>query len=154
VDEMVEKHQFRRAELQRLFARVQPRPSIIRAMTAPVTARPWYEYRAGHVNGARIAAGVKFWQANASAVERASREDGVPAELIVSTIGIETNYGRTMGSFRVLDALATLAFQYPPRAEFFRRELEEYLLLAREAGFEPLAVKGSYAGAIGMPQFL
>jgi membrane-bound lytic murein transglycosylase B len=154
VDEMVSKHQFRRAELQRLFARVQPRPSIIRAMTTPGTARPWHEFRGLYVNRIRIEGGVKFWRLHADAMERASREYGVPEELIVATIGIETHYGRNMGNFKVLEALAMLAFQYPPRAEFFRRELEEYLLLARESGFDPLAVKGSYAGAIGIPQFL
>jgi len=154
IDEMVGKHQFRRAELARLFAKVQPRPSIIRAMTAPATAKPWHEFRGIYVNRIRIEGGVKFWRVHASAVERASREYGVPQELIVATIGIETHYGRNTGSFRVLEALATLAFQYPPRAEFFRRELEEYLLLAREAGLDPMAVRGSYAGAIGIPQFL
>jgi membrane-bound lytic murein transglycosylase B len=154
IDEMVGKHQFRRAELQRLIAKVQPRPSIIRAMTAPATARPWYEFRGTYVNRIRIDGGVKFWRVHAHAVERASREYGVPEELIVATIGIETHYGRNTGGFRVLEALSMLAFQYPPRAEFFRRELEEYLLLAREAGLDPMAVRGSYAGAIGIPQFL
>jgi membrane-bound lytic murein transglycosylase B len=154
IDEMVGKHQFRRAELQRLFAKVQPRPSIIRAMTAPSTARPWHEFRGIYVNRVRIEAGVKFWRVHASAVERASREYGVPEEVIVATIGIETHYGRNTGNFRILEALSMLAFQYPPRAEFFRRELEEYLLLAREAGFDPMTVRGSYAGAIGIPQFL
>jgi len=154
IEEMVDKHQFRRVELQRLFAKVQTRPSIIRAMTAPATARPWHEFRGSHINNARIEGGVKFWRLHAGVLERASREYGVPEEVIVATIGIETHYGRNTGNFRVLDALATLAFQYPRRAEFFRGELEEYLLLAREAGFDPLAVKGSYAGAIGIPQFL
>jgi membrane-bound lytic murein transglycosylase B len=154
IDEMVEKHQFRRAELERLFGKVQPRPSIIRAMTAPATARPWHEFRGNYVNRVRIEAGVKFWRAHASALERASREYGVPEEVIVSTIGIETHYGRNTGGFRVLEALSMLAFQYPPRAAFFRRELEEYLLLSREAGLDPMAVRGSYAGAIGIPQFL
>jgi len=150
----VHKHQFRRVTLQRLFAQAQARPSIIRAMSAPATARPWHEFRANYVNRARIEGGVKFWRQHAGTLERASREYGVPEEVIVATIGIETLYGRNTGTFKVLDALATLAFQYPPRAEFFRRELEEYLLLAREAGLDPLAVRGSYAGAIGIPQFL
>ena len=154
VDEMVERHQFRRADLQRLFAKVQVRPSIIRAMTAPATARPWYEFRGSYVNSLRIEAGARFWRVHAAAIARASREYGVPEEVIVATIGVETNYGRTMGNFRIVDALSTLAFQYPPRADFFRRELEEFLLLARETGLDPGAVKGSYAGAIGIPQFL
>src|SRR4249920_139923 len=104
VDEMVGKHQFRRAELARLFAKVQPRPSIIRAMTAPATARPWHEFRGIYVNSARIEGGVRFWRAHAGAVERASREYGVPEELIVATIGVETHYGKNTGNFRVLEA--------------------------------------------------
>ena len=154
VDEMVLKHQFRRTELRRLFAQAQLRPSIIRAMSAPRTARPWHEFRPLYVNPARIDGGVAFWQRQAPVIARASREFGVPEELIVATIGVETQYGRNVGTFRVLDALSTLAFGYPPRAEFFRGELEEFLLLAREAKLDAAGAKGSYAGAIGIPQFL
>ena len=154
IDEMVQQHHFRRAWLRRLFARVQPRPAVIRAMTAPVTARPWYEFRDLYVNSDRIESGVKFWRRNADSLERAKREYGVPEDVIVATIGIESNYGRNTGTFKVLEALAMLAFGYPPRADFFHGELEAFLLLAREAGLDPLAVKGSYAGAIGIPQFL
>ncbi len=154
IEEMAQKHQFRHAELRRLFARVQPRPAVIRAMTAPRTARPWHEFRLANVTAARIEGGVRYWQQHAAIVARAAREYGVPEEVIVATIGIETHYGRVTGGFRILEALAMLAFQYPPRADFFRRELEEYLLLAREAGFAPLEVRGSYAGAIGIPQFM
>ncbi len=154
VEEMAAKHGHDAAQLTRLMQQVQPRPSIIRAMTAPGTARPWFEYRRRIVDATRIENGVRFWQANAPALERASREFGVPEELIVATIGIETLYGRNTGNFRILDALATLAFDYPPRAELFRKELEEYLLLVREARLDPLELRGSYAGAIGIPQFL
>ena len=154
VEEMVQKHQFRSTNLRRIFAQVQPRPAIIRAMTAPRTARPWHEFRLAYITPSRIDGGVRFWQEHAVTLARASREYGVPEELIVATIGVETLYGRNTGTFRVLDALATLAFQYPPRAEFFRGELEEFLLLTREAGFDPLALKGSFAGAMGIPQFL
>lgn len=154
VDEMVQKHQFRRPELRRLLAQAQPRPSIIRAMSAPRTARPWHEFRPLYVNAARIDGGVAFWQQHAPTIARASRELGVPEELIVATIGVETLYGRNLGTFKVLDALSTLAFGYPPRAEFFRGELEEFLLLARETKLDAVGVKGSYAGAIGIPQFL
>ena len=154
IGEMAQKHQFRRAALQRLFAQVQMRPAVIRAMTTPATARPWFEFRDIYVNHARIEGGVRFWRLHAASIERAAREYGVPAELIVATLGIETNYGRNTGTFKVLEALATLAFQYPPRADHFRHELEEFLLLARESGIDPLAVKGSFAGAIGIPQFL
>lgn len=123
-------------------------------MSAPSTARPWHEFRNRYIDATRIAGGVKFWEENAAALLRASREYGVPEEIIVATIGIETFYGRNTGTVKVIDALATLAFEFPARAELFRGELEEYLLLAREAGFDSLSVRGSYAGAMGIPQFL
>jgi membrane-bound lytic murein transglycosylase B len=154
VREFAARHGHDTRELRKLLQKAQTRHSIIRAMSAPGTARPWYEYRERIVEPRRIENGVRFWQENAIALERASREFGVPEELIVATIGIETLYGRNMGSFRVIDALSTLAFDYPPRAEFFRGELEEYLLLVREAGIDAYGTRGSYAGAIGIPQFL
>lgn len=154
IEHMQAKHGYEPAALRRLLEQAQSRPSIIRAMTAPSTSRPWFEYRRRIIDPVRIENGVRFWAQNSVALERASREFGVPPELIVATIGVETLYGRNMGSLKVLDALVTLAFDYPPRAEYFRNELEEYLLLAREAGFSPGALRGSYAGAIGIPQFL
>jgi membrane-bound lytic murein transglycosylase B len=153
IEEMSAKHGFEPGPLRRLFGTVQPRPSIIRAMSAPGTARPWYEFRRRNVDPGRIEGGVRFWAANAAALERAGRDFGVPPELIVATIGIETLYGRNMGNFRVLDALSTLAFDYPPRADFFKRELEEYLLLVRDFRIDS-GTRGSYAGAIGIPQFI
>ena len=154
IEEMVRKHGFERAALQRVFSQVQWRPEIVRAMSAPATARPWHEFRSRYIDATRIAGGVKFWEENAAALLRAGREYGVPEEIIVATIGIETFYGRNTGTVKVIDALATLAFEFPARAELFRGELEEYLLLAREAGFDSLSVRGSYAGAMGIPQFL
>jgi len=154
IEDMAAKHGYDSNALRKLFQQVQPRPSIIRAMSAPSTARPWFEYRKRIVEPVRIENGVRFWRENASVLEQATREFGVPPELIVATIGVETLYGRNMGNLKVLDALATLAFDYPPRADFFKGELEEYLLLTRESGFHPATLRGSYAGAIGMPQFL
>lgn len=154
IAEMVRKHEFERDALRRVFARVQPRPAIIRAMTAPSTALPWHQFRDRFVDAARISGGVSFWAQHAQALERASRVYGVPPEIIVAIIGIETRYGRTTGSFRVIDALTTLAFDYPRRAEYFTGELEQYLLLAREAGVDVLDMKGSYAGAMGIAQFM
>lgn len=154
IGEMVQKHQFERERLRRMFSQVRARPVIIRAISAPITARPWYEFRDRYVDDARITGGVRFWEQNAAVLARASAEFGVPEEIIVATIGIETLYGRNTGSFTVLEALTTLAFHYPPRAELFRSELEEYLLLGREARIDVLSAKGSYAGAIGIPQFL
>ena len=153
-DEVAARHGLDRAELRKLLQQAQPRPSIIRAMSTPGTARPWFDYRRRVVEPTRIENGVRFWLANAPALERAAREFGVPEELIVATIGIETLYGRGMGTFRLIDSLTTLAFDYPPRAELFRKELEEYVLLVREAGLDAVGTKGSYAGAIGIPQFL
>jgi membrane-bound lytic murein transglycosylase B len=154
IEQMQTRHGYDAAALRKAFQQVQPRPSIIRAMSAPSTSRPWFEYRRRIVDPVRIDNGVRFWRENAAALERASKEFGVPEELIVATIGVETLYGRNMGTLKVLDALSTLAFDYPPRAEFFRGELEEYLLLTRESGVRPGTLRGSYAGAIGMPQFL
>jgi membrane-bound lytic murein transglycosylase B len=152
IEDMGKKHGYEPGPLRRIFSQVQPRPSIIRAMSAPGTARPWYEFRRRNVDG-RVDAGVRFWAQNAAVLERASREFGVNPEIIVATIGIETLYGRNMGTFKVIDALSTLAFDYPPRAEFFKRELEEYLLLVRDSGVDS-GTRGSYAGAIGIPQFI
>jgi membrane-bound lytic murein transglycosylase B len=127
---------------------------ILRAMSAQTTARPWRQYRPLYVNPQRVAGGTKFWATHAAPLARAEREFGVPAELIVATIGVETVYGSYMGTHRVLDALTTLAFDFPRRAEFFRGELEQFLLLARDRIVDPLSAKGSYAGAMGIPQFM
>lgn len=154
IAEMVQKHEFDPAALRRLFARVQPQPSIVRAISAPSTARPWHEFRSRNVDAARIQGGVEYWRRHQATLAEASRQYGVPEEIIVATIGIETLYGRNTGKFRVLDALATLAFNYPPRAELFRSELESFLLLIRDGDFDPGRTRGSYAGAIGIPQFL
>ena len=154
IDEMVQKHGYPPAALRRLFSTVQSRPSVIRAISTPGTARPWYEFRRSAITPVRIEGGVRFWQQNQAVLEKARREFGVPEEILVATIGIETVYGRNTGSVKVLDALTTLAFDYPPRAEFFRTELEQYLLLVRENGIDAANTRGSYAGAIGLPQFM
>ena len=154
IDEMVAKHGFQRAALVTLFAKVQPRERIIQLMTTPAEGKPWYKYRPIFVNEARINGGVDFWRDNSAALARAADQYGVPAEIIVAIIGVETRYGGNMGSFPVLDALATLAFDFPPRAAYFRSELEQFLLLTREEHLDPLAPKGSYAGAMGEAQFM
>jgi membrane-bound lytic murein transglycosylase B len=154
IQEMVQKHRFREASLRRLFAKVEPNPAVISAISAPLTARPWHEFRSRYVDEARINGGVKYWREHAAILARARSRFGVPEEIIVATIGVETIYGRHTGNYGVLEALATLAFNYPPRARLFRSELEQYLLLAREARVDAASMKGSYAGAIGVPQFL
>jgi membrane-bound lytic murein transglycosylase B len=154
IQEMVQKHQFNDVSLRRLFARVEPNPAVITAISTPITALPWYEFRSRFVDAVRINGGVRFWREHAATLEKASREFGVSKEIIVATIGVETIYGRRTGGYGVLEALTMLAFNYPPRAELFRSELVQYLLLAREARIDAMSMKGSYAGAIGIPQFM
>jgi len=156
IRDLVARHGFVERELAFLFARARREPAILAAIAPPKDprARSWQLYRARFVSDNRIAEGAEFWRFNAPALERAAREHGVPEEIVVAIIGIETVYGRQMGTWRVIDALSTLAFDYPPRAEFFRGELEQYLLFSRETGIDVFSVRGSYAGAIGIPQFM
>jgi membrane-bound lytic murein transglycosylase B len=156
IAEMVEKHGFAGRELRTLFGRTRFQPSIITAITPPTVSRAksWQSYRALFLTRERIEAGIAFREEQGEALARAAELYGVPEEIIVAIIGVETVYGRNTGNYRVIDALSTLAFDYPPRAEFFRTELENYLLFARDAGIDTLALKGSYAGAIGIPQFM
>ncbi len=146
---------FDAAALTRVFAQVSPQPKVIAAMSRPLVEPPkWYEYVPRFLDPARVDAGVEFWRANDTTLARAQAEFGVPAEIIVAIIGVETYYGRNTGSYRVIDALATLAFDYPRRAAYFSGELRQFLLLAREQGVSPLLAKGSFAGAVGLPQFM
>jgi membrane-bound lytic murein transglycosylase B len=154
IDEMVERHHFKRADLERVFRRAERRPDVIEAIEKPATLKPWAEYRANFVNPQRIKDGLKFWKKNETYLNRAQRQFGVPAEYIVAIIGVETMYGKQTGRFRTLDALTTLAFDFPRRAPYFRAELEQYLLLASEQDFNLLAINSSYAGALGIPQFM
>lgn len=155
--EMHEQHGFDVAHLTRQFASIRSNATILRAIrpaAVPELQRSWQRYRERFVNDRRINNGLRFWQDNGAELARAEAIYGVPPEIIAAIIGVETEYGRSMGKFGVLEALATLAFDYPPRAAFFRSELEQFLLLARENGVNPLDIKGSYAGAIGIPQFM
>lgn len=154
VREMAQRHGFRAAALEQTLREARVIESIIRAMDAPSTALPWHAFRARHVTGARLRGGLQFWAEHAEWLDKASARHGVPSEIIVATIGVETQFGRRTGNVRVLDALNTLAFHYPRRAAFFRGELEQFLLLARENGLVLNQVRGSFAGAIGIPQFL
>lgn len=154
ISEMVERHGFKQAELENIFGMAQFQPAIINAISQPATSRPWYEYRPLFINSRRIAGGVAFWNSHAATLERARKEFGIPEEIITAVIGVETTYGVQTGRHRVLDALTTLAFDYPKRAKFFRDELEQYLLLGREQDADVVNIRGSYAGAIGIPQFM
>ena len=150
------RHAFDSDALLAQFARIRPNERVLQLIRPPVspTQRSWERYRARFLNERRIDGGIRFWEENHARLIKASALYGVPEEIIVAIIGVETEYGRNTGGFRVLEALATLAFKYPPRAEFFRTELEQFLLLSRENNLDPLAVKGSFAGAIGIPQFM
>ncbi|CAB1368475.1 lytic murein transglycosylase B [Denitratisoma oestradiolicum] len=150
------RHDFDATELLILFHKVRPLPAVLKAIqpSRDPGIRSWQAYRGRFVEPRRIAAGIKFWGQHQDALLRAETLYGVPPEIIVAIIGVETIYGRHMGRFETFSALSNLAFDYPPRAELFRRELEALLLLAREEGHSPLAYHGSYAGALGMPQFL
>ena len=120
----------------------------------PTKPRSWQEYRGIFITEKRIALGAEYWGAHGARWRARSASTACRPEYILAIIGIETYYGRNMGRWRVVDALTTLAFDYPPRAAYFRDELEQYLLLARDLGFDVFSVRGSYAGAIGIPQFM
>lgn len=154
IDDMVSDQNFKRADLKRLFKAVKIKDGILRAISRPAEAKPWYIYRSYFINEAQIEGGVRFWQSNADALIEVEQEYGVPAEIIVAILGVETRYGGNMGSFRVVDALSTLAFEYPKRSEFFLEELKQFLILCREESIDPLKPVGSYAGAMGIPQFM
>jgi len=142
-------------DVYRLLAKAEPQPKIIELMTKPAEkVSPWYEYRARFMTEQRIAEGTQFMQEHRARLEKARRETGVPPEYIVAIIGVETFYGRITGKYRVLDSLTTLSFDYPPRAEFFRNELAQFIALSREESLDPLTAMGSYAGAMGASQFM
>jgi membrane-bound lytic murein transglycosylase B len=162
-DDIAQRRDLDRAWVRQAIGQARYLPQIGRWILPAATGatKNWRIYRSRFIDPVRIAAGVGFWQANAATLERAEREYGVPAEIIVGIIGIETIYGRDTGNFRVMDALATLSFDFPaahPRArerrEFFLGELEQLLSLAQRSGVNPLDFRGSYAGAMGMPQFM
>ena len=154
IDYQVKHNGFSRNELLSFFDNVAYKGNIINIMDRPGTSNPWYKFREGNAGAAKISGGQRFYQQHRQVIDQAARQYGVPAEIIVAIIGIETNYGRNTGSFRVADALATLAFEYPRRSEFFQKELNELLLMSREEREDPLSFTGSYAGAMGLPQFM
>lgn len=147
-------HGFNKNELRKVFTRVNINPKIIEAISRPAEAKPWHEYRPIFLTNNRIDGGVEFWKQHEEALDRAYNEFGVAPEIIVAIIGVETQYGKHGGRYLVLESLATLAFNYPKRSKFFKNELEQFLLLAREEKMNPLGIKGSYAGAMGKPQFI
>ncbi|HEX7081767.1 MAG TPA: lytic murein transglycosylase B [Gammaproteobacteria bacterium] len=155
VERMVSRHGFAADEVESALAGVEINEKILETIARPAErVVPWYEYREIFLTPERIAAGAEFWQAHAAEIARASESYGVAPEILVAIVGVETYFGRRMGSYRVLDALATLAFAYPPRADFFASELESFFLLARDEGAEFFDAVGSYAGAMGAGQFI
>ncbi len=154
INQMVRQHHFNELELRNLFQSVEIQTAILDAMAKPAEAKPWYQYRDIFMTDARIDGGVQFWRENEAALKAVEQQTGVPAEIIIAIIGVETKYGAHTGKYRVIDALATLGFAYPSRSEFFLKELEGYLLLSREEHLDPLIPMGSYAGAMGLPQFM
>lgn len=162
IDGMVAQHGFERTALETLFGQVRYIDTAVQLVKPAPPGKPknWQAYSARFIEPIRIRAGVRFWEANAEALKRAEAAYGVPAEIIVGIIGIETIYGRDTGRFRVLDSLTTLAFAYPAapnqaaRQAFFRDELANTLVLARERGYDPFSLLGSFAGAVGLPQFM
>ncbi len=151
---MVERHQFQPGELEQLFKQASRQQKIIDAISRPAEGKPWHQYRPIFITEKRIRGGVEFRKRHAGSLRRAEEIYGVPGEMITAILGVETYYGRHKGSYRVLDALTTLGFDYPKRGKFFRSELEQFLLLTREEEMDPLSIKGSYAGAMGYPQFI
>lgn len=155
VHELVLEHGFEEGRLLALFSQAERKDRILASISRPAERTlEWHEYRKIFVKEPRISQGVEFWAANAEILDEAEARYGVAPEYVVAIIGVETRYGRITGSYRVLDALMTLAFDYPPRSDFFRKELTEYLLLAREEGEDPASFTGSYAGAMGYGQFI
>ncbi|MGH8247042.1 MAG: lytic murein transglycosylase B [Gammaproteobacteria bacterium] len=154
ISTMVERHGFDARELDSVFDRVRISGSILEAIAKPAEALPWHRYRSIFVRPDRVRSGVEFWRRHAVALRRAEETYGVSQAVIVAIIGVETRYGRSQGQHKVIDSLVTLAFEYPKRADFFRGELEQFLLLTREQGVDPHAIRGSYAGAMGIPQFI
>lgn len=154
IGEMNRKHRFSTAYLESTLATVQRSEEVLGKVRAPAEAKPWRSYRPIFLTEDRIRGGIDFWNKNRDALDSAARKYGVDPAYIVAIIGVETAYGRNVGKYNVLQSLTTLAFDYPARKDFYRKELEQFLLLSREERLQPHTLKGSYAGAMGMAQFI
>lgn len=154
IAKLVQQHGFKRTWLEKTLGAAQKNDNILAAIAKPYEAKPWYQYQPLFVNDSRIKAGVEFWNAHVALLDQAQTQYGVPAAIVVAILGVESFYGRQKGGYSVLDALSTLAFDYPARASFFQYELEQYLLMCRAGRLDPLSLSGSYAGAMGAPQFM
>ncbi|CAM4382355.1 MAG: Membrane-bound lytic murein transglycosylase B [Legionellaceae bacterium] len=154
IKQMVVKHGFNQKQLELVLNKAQYQPQIIQLMQKPYEAKPWYLYKGTFVNDNRAKEGVKFWKEHEQVLAQVEKDYGVPASIIVAILGVETYYGKIQGNIRVLDSLSTLAFYYPPRAAFFSKELEQFLIMSRETKRDPEKLVGSYAGAFGKTQFM
>ncbi len=156
IAEVAARNHYEPAELTRLIRKAQHVPAVLRLIAPPTVTfkRSWAAYRQRFLDPVRIAGGAAFWEENAATLERARERFGIPPEIVVAIIGVETLYGRITGKFRIIDALVTLGFDDPRRAAYFRSELEQFLVWTHDSGIDPLTVLGSYAGAIGLPQFM
>jgi membrane-bound lytic murein transglycosylase B len=155
IDTMVSDHAYDRGTLEQVLQQARTQETILEAIAKPAERiKEWHEYRDIFLTDARVKAGAVFWREHSEELRRIGDETGVAVEILVGIIGVETYFGRITGNYRVLDALTTLAFEYPPRAKFFRGELVEFLLLVREEGMDAADATGSYAGAMGRPQFM
>jgi len=155
INEVTQRDGLKRRDVKRLLKEARPQPKIIDMMNRPIEkVSPWWEYREHFVNPERVGDGAQFWAEHRAALERVASAYQVPPEYLVAILGVETRYGRVTGHYRVLDALATLAFDYPPRHSYFEGELAQFMVLARENHLDPLTTTGSYAGAMGAPQFM
>lgn len=151
---MEDKHDYDVTKLQEIFKQARYSDKVLTAISRPAEALPWYKYRPIFLQPERVTQGIDFWKKHHEILQAAESKYGVPAEIIVAIIGVETRYGKFKGNDKVLDALSTLAFHYPKRSKFFRSELEQFLLLIREQNVDPFSITGSYAGAMGIPQFI
>jgi len=154
IEDLVSEHGLDRQHVQTLLATVERQERVLELIQRPAEAKPWHEYRQIFLTDARIAQGVAFWRQHAELLQRVADTHGVPPRILVAIVGVETFYGRITGGFPVLDTLTTLGFDYPPRAGFFRAELREFLLLTAEEQLDARELEGSYAGAMGMSQFI
>jgi membrane-bound lytic murein transglycosylase B len=157
VEKMVKRHGWDASELTALLAQAEKQESVIKAIERPAESKPWSQYQDIFITSKRIQKGAQFWDQHADTLAKAEQEYGVPAQIIVAILGVETFYGERMGSYRVIDTLVTQAFEFEPqswRSRFGVEQLESMLLLAKEQGFDPLQLQGSYAGAMGYGQFI
>ncbi len=151
---MVQEYHFNLHDLTYLLTNIQPNETILKTMRSPYEKKPWEVYRRVFVNVSRAEHGAIYWQKHQKTIASISKKYKIPPRIIIGIIGVETKYGENKGSYKVLDALTTLAFHYPRRSKFFTKELVQYLLYCRDEKVSPSTIKGSYAGAIGLPQFM